>query len=143
MRHPRGSTLEVSSPSPKWESGELPPGWAWTNLNLLKLFSLYGPRFSSESYRTSGYFVLRTSDISESGKVDTQSAPRLPLSDHDFAKYKLCPGDLLITRTGSLGTLAVFDDSIEAIAGAYLIQFRLVAPFVTSRYIFYFMKSAC
>ena len=120
---------------------KLPETWTWVNLGILKQFSLYGPRFSSDDYSTTGYVVLRTSDISESGKVDTQKAPLLSLGEEEFAKYRVEKGDLLITRTGSLGTLAVFNDEVEAIPGAYLIQYRLITPAETSWYIFYFLKS--
>jgi len=120
---------------------ERPEGWVWTNLEQLKTFSLYGPRFSSDAYAPRGQFVLRTSDISEDGKVDLNGTPRLPLIPDEFAKYRVQQGDLLITRTGSLGTLAVFNDTVEAIPGAYLIQYRLAAPLVTSWYAFYTLKS--
>ncbi len=120
---------------------ELLEGWCWANLTLLKEFSLYGPRFSSDAYADEGRLVLRTSDISESGKVVLATAPRLPLDDEEFAKYRVEVGDLLVTRTGSLGTLAVFNDSVDAIPGAYLIQFRLVAPRETSWFCFYLLKS--
>jgi type I restriction enzyme S subunit len=119
----------------------LPKGWCWTNLEQLKSFSLYGPRFSSKDYLEEGYLVLRTSDISESGKVDVNSAPKLNLSRETFLKYKIEIGDLLITRSGSLGTLAVFNDKVEAIPGAYLIQYRLVSNSIMSWYIFHFLKS--
>ena len=119
----------------------LPEGWAWTNIEQLRVFSLYGPRFSSNDYAKDGYVVLRTTDISDSGKVDTTNAPRLRLSADDFAKYRTKRGDLLVTRTGSLGTLAIFDDEVEAIPGAYLILFRLATKPVTTRYLFYFLKS--
>lgn len=118
-----------------------PDGWAWTNLAQLKRFSMYGPRFSSDAYRNKGRAVLRTSDMSESGKVNMDSAPRLPLSDEEFRKYQVEVGDLLITRTGSLGTLAVYNDRFDAIAGAYLIQYRLFHSGITSWYLFYFLKS--
>jgi type I restriction enzyme S subunit len=123
------------------ELPELPEGWCWVNLEQLKSFSLYGPRYSSDDYANDGYIVLRTSDISESGKVDVSSAPRLNISKDDFSKYKVELGDLLITRTGSLGTLAVFNDNIESIPGAYLIMYRLVMNLGISWYIFYFLKS--
>ena len=113
----------------------------WTNVGQLRVFSFYGPRFSSDDYAEDGYFVLRTSDISESGKVNTAEAPRLKLSKDEFERYRARRGDLLITRTGSLGTLAVFDDDVEAIPGAYLIQFRLATDNITTRYLFYFLKS--
>ncbi len=120
---------------------ELPDSWCWANLEQIKLFSLYGPRFSSEDYATNGPLVLRTSDISESGKVRQDTAPRLSLTADEVSKYRLERGDLLITRTGSLGTLAVFNDAVEAIPGAYLIQYRMGAPFETVQYIFHFFKS--
>lgn len=120
----------------------LPKGWCWTNLEQLKSFSLYGPRFSSKDYSEEGYLVLRTSDISESGKVDINSAPKLNLSRETFLKYKIEIGDLLITRSGSLGTLAVFNDNVESIPGAYLIHYRLVSNSIMSWYIFYYFKSS-
>ena len=123
------------------ELPELPEGWEWTNLSQLKEFSLYGPRFSSNDYDENGYIVLRTSDISDSGKVNANTAPKLPLSVDQFSKYKVKLGDLLITRTGSLGTLAVFNDAVDAIPGAYLIQYRIVKLIKKTWYLFYFLKS--
>lgn len=130
------------SPTPDTSNlPELPSGWVWTNLAQIKLFSLYGPRFSSEDYAESGCLVLRTSDINESGRVNVATAPKLKLSDEEFQKYRAEKGDLLITRTGSLGTLALFDDDVDAIPGAYLIQYRVPAPSVTRWYLFHFLKS--
>ncbi|MFM7506858.1 MAG: restriction endonuclease subunit S, partial [Rubrivivax sp.] len=88
-----------------------------------------------------GYAVLRTTDISDSGRVDTARCPRIQLSENEFARYRVERGDLLVTRTGSLGTLALFDDDVEAIPGAYLIQFRLAAPDITRRFVYLFLRS--
>lgn len=104
---------------------DLPEGWTWSTLGALKDFSLYGPRFSSDDYAPDGVLVLRTSDLSESGKVNLATPPRIRLSRDDLERYRVTRGDILITRTGSLGTLAIFDDYVEAIPGAYLIQYRL------------------
>jgi type I restriction enzyme, S subunit len=120
---------------------ELPDEWVWSNLGELKVFSLYSPRYSSDAYAEAGILVLRTSDINESGKVDYASAPKLPLTEAELRKYKVDVGDLLVTRTGSLGTLAEFNDRHEAIPGAYLIQYRIAAPVITSWYIFHLLKS--
>jgi type I restriction enzyme S subunit len=118
----------------------LPENWVWSNLGFLKSFSLYGPRFSSDDYAPTGISVLRTTDINDSGKVNLSSTPKINLSASDFEKYKVVKGDLLITRTGSLGTLAVFNDDIDAIPGAYLIQYRLVMKELVD-YCFLFLKS--
>jgi type I restriction enzyme, S subunit len=119
----------------------LPNSWEWSNLARLKSFSLYGPRFSSDDYAADGQLVLRTSDIDEHGRVNLSTAPRLQLSPSEFKKYRVLRGDILITRTGSIGTLAVFNDEVEAIPGAYLIQYRLSAPLATSLYLLRFFKS--
>lgn len=94
------------------ELPELPEGWCWTTLGNLKAFSIYGPRYSSKDYSNDGIAVLRTSDITEYGKVDFTNAPKLPLNDNEYEKYKLLKGDLLITRTGSIGTISVFNDDL-------------------------------
>lgn len=122
------------------ELPKLPDGWCWANLGHLKQFSLYGPRFSSQDYVDDGILVLRTSDISELGKVDFKKAPKLPLTKEEYEKYKLVKGDLLITRTGSIGTISVFNDTVRAIPGAFLIHYRLLAP-INVWFIFYFLKS--
>jgi type I restriction enzyme S subunit len=122
--------------------GPLPDGWVWTNLGQLKLFSIYGPRFSSDDYTNEGTVVLRTTDISEEGKVDLDSAPKLKLSAGDFEKYKLVPGDLVFTRTGAtIGKTAIFNDAVHAIPGAYLIHYRLATRAATAWYVYRFFQS--
>ncbi|MGD9100717.1 MAG: restriction endonuclease subunit S [Anaerolineae bacterium] len=68
-------------PSPPDVQGlsELPEGWCWTNLNQLKVFSRYGPRFSSDDYAKNGRLVLRTTDIDDNGGIDFSASPRIPL----------------------------------------------------------------
>jgi len=118
----------------------LPKGWKNSNLHELKQFSLYGPRFSSKDYSENGIAVLRTTDISERGKVDWVNSPKLDLSEKDYQKYKLIKNDLLITRTGSIGRLSIFNDNKKAIPGAFLIHYRL-SDDLNVWYIFHFLKS--
>jgi type I restriction enzyme, S subunit len=106
----------------------LPKEWVWTNLSQLKVYSIYGPRFGKSDYSRKGVAVLRTTDIDERGHVSLENCPKLPLSENEFQKYKVQVGDLLITRTGSIGTLAIFNDTVRAIPGAYLLHYRLISP---------------
>ncbi len=122
------------------KEGELSEGWDLSNLGELKQFSLYGPRFSSKDYTENGVAVLRTTDISERGKVDWENSPKLNLSSAEYEKYKLLKNDLLITRTGSIGRLSIFNDTKQAIPGAFLIHYRLVKD-LNVWYIFHFLKS--
>ena len=138
---PRPSRYENPSPPRAGATENLPVGWVVTNLECLKEYSLYGPRYSSDDYVEDGVPVLRTTDISLSGRVNLKSAPRLRLSNADLKRFKLERGDLVVTRTGSLGTLAVFDDAVDAIPGAYLIHYRLAAPLITSWYISFVLRS--
>jgi len=119
---------------------ELPEIWTWISLAHIKEFSMYGPRFSSKDYVDEGVAILRTTDVSDSGKVDWKNSPKLLISDDEYEKYKLVKGDLLITRTGSIGTISVFNDDRKAIAGAFLIHYRL-ATHINPWFIFYFLKS--
>lgn len=118
----------------------LPRGWKYKTLKELKDFSIYGPRFSSKDYTSNGVAVLRTSDITEYGKVHWINTPKLDLTEEDYEKYKLIKNDLLITRTGSIGTISVFNDLTKAIPGAFLIHYRLVKD-VNIWFIFYFLRS--
>lgn len=120
---------------------ELPQGWAWVNLEILKVHSLYGPRYSSDAYSDSGYYVVRTSDINDSGKINILTAPTIDISRDDYIAYKLEPGDIVFTRTGSLGTLAVYNDRVEAIPGAYLIQYRLIETAILPQFVYFTFRS--
>ena len=131
---------KIVTPESVEQPWSIPSSWCWTSMGHLKLFSLYGPRFSSDDYSNNGISVLRTSDISETGKVNLASTPKLQLSESELYQYRCDKGDLLITRTGSLGTLAQFNDNIDAIPGAYLIQYRLSNP-LYSTYLYHFFKS--
>ena len=80
---------KYKEPTPPETNGlpELPEGWCWANLNELKGYSIYGPRFSNERYSARGTFVLRTTDIDDSGRVNIESAPRIVLTQNELKKY--------------------------------------------------------
>jgi type I restriction enzyme S subunit len=119
----------------------LPPGWARMTVGELKTWSLYGPRFTSNDYAASGVPVLRTTDITPSGRILVDQAPKLPLSETDLRKYRVRVGDILITRTGSIGTLAYIRDDTPAIPGAYLILYRFGLPIEFSEFLFFHFQS--
>ena len=123
------------------QAADVPNGWTIASLAGLKKRSLYGPRFSSDLYSDEGPLVLRTTDISDGGKVNLQTAPRIRIDADGLERYRVRRGDLLFTRTGSLGTVALFDDNVAAIPGAYLIQYSIAAPLTTARYILRFFQS--
>jgi type I restriction enzyme, S subunit len=114
----------------------LPPGWARTTIGELKTWSLYGPRFTSDDYVDSGVPVLRTTDITRNGRILVDQAPKLALSEAELRKYRVMAGDILLTRTGSIGTVAFIRDDTPAIPGAYLILYRFGLPIEFSEFLF-------
>jgi len=133
---------KYKEPEPVDEEGvpELPEGWCWVNMDQLSYWSMYGPRFSNDLYGNSGARVLRTTDFSEDGSIDLSSPPQIQLDEETLSKYIVEQGDLLITRTGSLGTLAVFPGGEDAIAGAFLIHYKLLKSVELSWWIFNFLR---
>ncbi len=111
------------------EIGEIPESWVVKPLGSLWLSSAFGPRFSSSLYSRDGAVAtLRTTDIDEDGDVTYANMPRARLLPQDLAAHLLRPGDLLITRSGTCGIAAVFDEQpLPVIPGAFLIRVRLPA----------------
>ena len=94
-------------------------------LGELAVMSRYGPRFYNQPYSDSGVPILRTTDITEQGELSLENAPKLDVSDDDLAKYRMRAGDVVISRSGSLGRCAVFEtEGINCIPGAFLLHFR-------------------
>jgi type I restriction enzyme, S subunit len=89
--------------------------------------SAFGPRFSGGAYSDDGNIsTLRTTDISEDGRISYETMPRARLDEAKFSKHLLRPGDLVITRSGRVGTTAVFEEHPgPVLPGAFLIRFRL------------------
>jgi type I restriction enzyme, S subunit len=120
----------------------LPKRWARVTIGQLKMWSLYGPRFTSDDYVSAGTPVLRTTDITQSGKILATQAPKLDLNSADLEKYRVHVGDLLITRTGSIGRVAFIADETPAIPGAYLILYRFGLPVEFTEFLFFVLRSS-
>lgn len=89
--------------------------------------SAFGPRFSSECYDPNGNIAtLRTTDISNDGAISTCTMPLARIDADKFRSHFLKPGDLVISRSGRIGTTALFTGyHIPVLPGAFLIRFRL------------------
>ncbi|KAB1506365.1 restriction endonuclease subunit S [Photobacterium damselae] len=105
---------------------DLPNGWEWCRLGGFWQDSFYGPRFGKEEYvDDGGYPTIRTTDMTLDGVIKLNSPPKVLVSDEKLELYGLRRGDLLITRSGSIGTMALFELDIPAIPSAYIIRVRL------------------
>jgi type I restriction enzyme S subunit len=84
---------------------------------------------------------LRITDI-QGGIVNWHTVPHCPISPQDHDKYRLCPGDLVVARTGnSTGENFIFCGGADAVFASYLIRFRLDASRVNSRFVWYNLRT--
>jgi type I restriction enzyme, S subunit len=119
---------------------EPPEGWETIRFGDVWDHSFYGPRFSSDDYVSAGGLpTVRTTDMS-GGRIVLNNAPRVKVPVDKRDTYLLKRGDLLVTRSGSIGVMALFDLDLEAIPSAYLIRIRLVEQ-VSREYCLLFLNS--
>src|SRR5215216_45236 len=102
--------------------GSLPEGWASARLEDVSTPPQYGwtTGASTDSDRLR---LLRTSDIS-GGSIDWSTVPRCRDEPGDTAKYLLQPGDIVVSRAGSVGLSCLIGDCPPAVFASYLIRFR-------------------
>lgn len=121
-------------------SGRLTEDWrsnrqvitAWRSCTIgdITQSSYYGPRFGATEYTTDGRGVptIRTTDMTRKGLIAISDAtPRVIVPEEKIKTYQVLPGDLLVTRTGSIGVMAVFEGDYIAVPSAYLIRFRFTS----------------
>ncbi|MDH4414116.1 MAG: restriction endonuclease subunit S [Rhizobium sp.] len=104
--------------------------------------TFYGPRFSKENYVSDGIPTIRTTDFRPDGSIVITDAPRVAVNPQDLKKWSLEAGDLLVTRTGSIGKCAVYKASHgPALPSAYLIRVRLDLGRIDPMFAYYMMIS--
>lgn len=119
----------------------LPKGWRWCKFGSTWESSFYGPRFGKEEYVASGGIpTIRTTDMSSGGLIEMRDPPQVHVPTKKLDLYKLKSGDLLVTRSGSIGTMALFLQDTLAIPSAYLIRIRFL-PAITPQFGLLYLKS--
>ena len=101
--------------------------WSKVRFGDIVTHSAFGPRFSGGDYAEDGNVAtLRTTDLDNHGRISYGNMPLARLNEDRFANHILSRGDLLITRSGTCGIAAVFEEfSLPVLAGAFLIRFCL------------------
>lgn len=94
--------------------------------------------------RSEGVPVLRMGNITYRGDLDCTDLKCVILSESEFRKYALRPGDILFNRTNSkelVGKTGIWDGRFEAVAASYFIRLRLDETRVVPNYVWAFMNS--
>jgi type I restriction enzyme S subunit len=119
-------------------SGDLPENWILSTLGEISTKPQYG--WTTKANHESGNVkLLRTTDIT-SGQINWATVPYCSKEPDDLDKYLLEPGDIVISRAGSVGVSYLLTNTDNAVFASYLIRFRPNEP-VDKKYVYYYLKS--
>jgi type I restriction enzyme S subunit len=96
----------------------IPTSWTWVRLAELLESSFYGPRFASHAYTSGGVPTIRTTDMTSDGRIALRDPPRVEVDAERLSDFRCLDGDLLVTRTGTIGKMAIFRGHDLAIPSA-------------------------
>ncbi len=133
---PRGYQQEDAEMTDK-EGQEIPSTWTVARIRNICVDSFYGPRFGRDEYVADGVPTIRTTDMTDNGSIVLKDPPTVKVPEDRLQDFRALKGDLLVTRTGSIGVMAIFKEDYIAIPSAYLIRFRF-SPLVIPDYVFTF-----
>lgn len=114
----------------------LPDDWTWTTLGDVCSPPQYG--WTTSARGTGKLKLLRTTDIT-SGQIDWNQVPFCEIDPPNPEKYLLQPGDVVISRAGSVGFSHLIKSAEPAVFASYLIRFHPVG--IDPVYLSYFLKS--
>jgi Restriction endonuclease S subunits len=120
--------------------GEVPEHWDVKRLkHICSKSALYGANIKATSYTPTGVRFLRTTDITNDGHLKKGG---VSLSEDIVHDYLLNDGDLLVSRSGTVGRSFLYKSELHgpcAYAG-YLVRFVPTAEIVP-KYLFFFTKT--
>ena len=116
----------------------LPASWTLETLGSLCEKSQYGWTTKADKTGT-GVKFLRTTDITP-GIVDWRTVPYCVEAPSDLEKYLIKDGDILLSRTGSIGVNYLVVKPEPAVFASYLIRFRPKTS-ISTKYLKYYLQS--
>lgn len=134
-------------PYPKYKSsgiewlGDIPFNWGIKPFKYLcEYYADYGLNIEAEYYRSQGIRFIRTGDIDDEGRLANEGV----YLDRELVpqKYLLSKGDILLSRSGTIGRSYVHEDSIEESTYAgYLVRFHPYAILLSFHFAYYYFHS--
>ena len=103
--------------------GEVPEHWELRRLkSICSKYALYGANISSSFYSNKGIRFIRTNDITDGGIL---KAKAVYIKNELVENYLLSDGDLLISRSGTIGRTFLYDKSKQGLCSyaGYLVRF--------------------
>jgi type I restriction enzyme S subunit len=118
----------------------LPDGWESLPLSSIGGRPQYG--WTTKAQRDGPVKLLRTTDIT-SGAVDWSTVPSCVKEPPDTGKYELEPGDIVVSRAGSVGVSYLLDESCPpgTVFASYLMRVRPDPQIMRPDLMYHFMQS--
>ena len=120
--------------------GEIPAHWEVKKLkHVCSRSGLYGANIAATHYRETGIRFLRTTDITDDGKIRKEG---VFLPEELVRDYILNDGDILLSRSGTVGRSFLYQSKLHgpcSYAG-YLVRF-VPNPHTLPKYVFFYTKT--
>jgi type I restriction enzyme S subunit len=120
----------------------LPHGWRWVSLAHLTPFSRgsvktgpFGSLLKKHEHTSTGVPVLGIENIGRMRFIQGSKIHITKSKAHDLAEYDAVPGDILISRSGTVGEVCVVPQNVgEARISTNLMRVRLFEPAMDPRF---------
>lgn len=98
--------------------------------------------YTTESYDESKkYYLLRGTDLTGNKLTIHDDTPKINASEKESNDFKVEVGDVLLVRSGGVGTYGIVYDEVQGIFGSYLIDFRFDQTQMLNEFFGYFYES--
>jgi type I restriction enzyme S subunit len=135
----RGKYAEPAKPETEGLA-ELPEGWCWATPDQVSARVTVGHVGSMKSrYSEAGVPFLRSQNV-RPNRFDWQGLLRIPDDfHHELEKSKVHPGDVLVVRSGSVGTACVLPETVGEANCSDLVLIK--RPIIDSSYLAYYINA--
>jgi len=126
----------------KTKIGEIPEEWDIRQLNEITFNITDGKHGDCNNESNSGYYFVSVKDI-RNGQINYQGARQITRSDFEetHKRTKLEAGDLLLTNSGTIGRMAVVQESKYTEKTTFQKSVAVIKPDVTQVNVYYLMYS--
>ena len=117
---------------------EIPRGWEVEEL-VEFVSTQYG--FTASGEETGKIKLLRIKDINKAFVIDWDSVPFCNIINDIFQKYQLKNMDIVISRIGDIGKVAIVENPPLSVFASYLIRLKIKNHKLTPYYLYYWLKA--
>ena len=117
---------------------EIPKGWEVEELGEF-VSTQYG--FTASGEETGKIKLLRIKDINKAFVIDWDSVPFCNIINDIFPKYQLKNMDIVISRIGDIGKVAIIENPPLSVFASYLIRLKIKNHKLTPYYLYYWLKA--